>query len=139
MKFSELTPDQWAELQLYLDTAILPISGLTGSEMPFEATAALERLRDVLDLIEIPYKGRTVTYPAYHYSGSGKPDYERIGDACAKLKAIGFRYVIVVAAFQWLEGAEVPQADLLFGYKAGEELPSAEEVGQQIRHLWLAR
>ena len=52
----------------YLDTCLLPVTGLTGKESPVEAGDRLEQLRDLLDLLEIPYHGRTVTYPAWHYA-----------------------------------------------------------------------
>jgi len=43
MKFSEFDGERWAELQLYFDTAILPVTGLAGNESPDEATAALPK------------------------------------------------------------------------------------------------
>lgn len=46
LKFSEMTHDSWAELQLYLDTCLIPYTALTGKQSPVEATEALERLRD---------------------------------------------------------------------------------------------
>ncbi|MGO4375464.1 DUF2487 family protein, partial [Paenibacillus sp. MCAF20] len=67
MKFSEIEKEQWEELRPYLDTCLLPVTGMDGSEQPYEATEWLERLRDIMDLIEIPFKGRVVTYPACHY------------------------------------------------------------------------
>lgn len=64
MKFSDIEEQTWDELRPYLDTAVLPVTGLNGGETPWEATRELEYLRDALDLIEIPFKGRIVTYPA---------------------------------------------------------------------------
>src|SRR5690348_10219692 len=68
LKFSEMTQDSWAELQLYLDTCLIPYTALSGEQSPVEVTEALERLRDFLDLVEIPFKGRIMTYPAFHYA-----------------------------------------------------------------------
>ncbi|WJH37540.1 YpiF family protein [Paenibacillus sp. CC-CFT747] len=67
VKFSEIREEQWKDLQPYLDTCLLPITGLTGTESPWMTTEALEMLRDIMDLVENPYKGRLVTYPALHY------------------------------------------------------------------------
>jgi 23S rRNA (pseudouridine1915-N3)-methyltransferase len=136
MKFSEFTADQWAELQPYLDTALLPVTGLTGAEMPHEAAEALERLRDVLDLIEGPFKGRVVTYPALQY-GDWNGDAKRTAAAvCGGLKRAGFKYVIVAAAFPIEPEEEVP-ADQFIGLDAGGRVPDAEAVKEAIRTLWL--
>ncbi|MFD0711176.1 DUF2487 family protein [Paenibacillus sp. GCM10027626] len=140
MKFSELTPDQWASLQPYLDTAVLPVTGLAGSEMPFEATEALESLRDVLDVLEIPFKGRIVTYPACHYCQWDEPGAKQIDNLCTSLKEAGFRHVIVVTAFPVAaEEAVKSSADLVIGMTAAGEPPTAEEVSRQVRELWLTK
>ncbi|MBB3109303.1 hypothetical protein FHS18_001355 [Paenibacillus phyllosphaerae] len=139
MKFSELTREQWAELQPYLDTAVLPVTGLTGNEMPYEATEALERLRDVLDLVENPFKGRIVTYPVVQYverEGGGR-ELERI---CLSLKGIGFRFVIVTAAFNLNSFSdELVSADLIIDVKQDGTLPAGAEVSEAVRKLWLGR
>ena len=67
MKFSDIEEQNWEQLAPYLDTCLLPLTGLDGTEKPWQATNALEKLRDFLDLIEIPFRGRIVTYPAAHY------------------------------------------------------------------------
>jgi 23S rRNA (pseudouridine1915-N3)-methyltransferase len=95
MKFSDVMKDQWDALQPYLDTCLLPVTGLTGSEQPWQATEALEKLRDALDLIEIPYKGRVVTYPALHYV-DGADLSVQINTLASRLKEAGFSYVIVL-------------------------------------------
>jgi 23S rRNA (pseudouridine1915-N3)-methyltransferase len=95
MKFSDVMKDQWDALQPYLDTCLLPVTGLTGSEQPWQATEALEKLRDALDLIEIPYKGRVVTYPALHYV-DGADLSVQINTLATRLKEAGFSYVIVL-------------------------------------------
>ena len=67
MKFSDIDKEQWPELKPYLDTVLLPVTGLSGDEQPWEATRGLEKLRDLIDAVEIPFHGRVVIYPAYHY------------------------------------------------------------------------
>ncbi|MFC4103705.1 DUF2487 family protein [Paenibacillus xanthanilyticus] len=139
MKFSELTPDQWAELAPYLDTAVLPVTGLSGNELPFEATEALERLRDVLDRIEQPFKGRIVTYPSCQYADHGA-GAEQVEQICANLKRSGFKYVILTAAFDiesWI--GKVASADLIVGTDAQGNPPQSDEVNAAVRNLWLGR
>lgn len=111
LKFSEITSKDWEELQPYLDTCLIPYTGLTGQESPHEAVAALERLRDLLDYVEIPFKGRVVTYPAVHYS-----PYEcenMLNNICAKIKSGGFKHVIVLSCDHLLDHDHLPEADLL--------------------------
>ncbi|QYR19886.1 YpiF family protein [Paenibacillus sp. sptzw28] len=141
MKFSELTPEQWAELQPYLDTAVLPVTGMSGSEMPYEATEALERLRDVLDLIEVPFKGRVVTYPACHYGEWSEETVEQVAKLCTNLKLrAGFRYVVIATASAAPEKAvKETGADVVIGPDLEGCLPSSSSVGDSIRRLWLGR
>ncbi|WP_308639158.1 DUF2487 family protein [Paenibacillus silvisoli] len=142
MKFSELSAEGWAELAPYLDTAVLPVTGLTGEEMPYEATAKLERLRDVLDLIEIPFKGRIVTYPACQY-GEWTPAFQgQLQHICANLRQAGFKHVVVVAAVHVptdVEQGGESGADLIIGPAEDGQLPTAAEVSEAVRKLWLGR
>ena len=71
MKFSEVEEATWSELSPYFDTCLIPYTGLSGKVCPIEATEALARLRDFMDLVEIPFKGRIITYPAVQY-GQGE-------------------------------------------------------------------
>jgi len=135
MKFSEFDGERWAELQLYFDTAILPVTGLSGSETPDEASAALERLRDLLDLIETPFKGRTVTYPAMHYVPGGP---EPIGRIAAGLKSAGFRQVVVVALDRSLR-SDSPAVDLWITPEEDGSLPAAKAVSETVQAMWRSR
>ncbi|WP_341278142.1 DUF2487 family protein [Paenibacillus sp. FSL H8-0537] len=134
MKFSDVQEEQWEELRPYLDTCMLPVTGMSGEEQPYEATAALERLRDVMDLIEIPFKGRVVTYPALHYVGA-RAAVDMINDVCASLRGAGFRYIIVATASGKLDLAGV-QADLLLGPDQAGELPHAADVKERVSLMW---
>ncbi|RAP76368.1 DUF2487 family protein [Paenibacillus montanisoli] len=141
MKFSELSAEGWAELQPYLDTAVLPVTGLTGEEMPYEATAKLERLRDVLDLIEIPFKGRIVTYPACQY-GEWTPAFrEQLDRICGNFRQAGFKHVVVVTAVHIPDAAmaEESGADLIISPGENGQLPAASSVSESVRKLWLGR
>lgn len=103
MKFSEIDEGRWPELKPYLDTCLLPVTGLDGTEAPWQATKALEELRDLLDAVEIPFHGRVVTYPAFHYGG--KEGGEELKRICANLRESGFAYVM--AAFRGMPPPEL--------------------------------
>ncbi|MFC9709923.1 DUF2487 family protein [Paenibacillus sp. NPDC056933] len=138
LKFSEMTQDSWAELQLYLDTCLIPYTALNGERSPVEATEALERLRDFLDMVEIPFKGRIMTYPAFHYT---YPEMSMaLNTLCEQLKSSGFKYVVVMSSDGVLEKAEIPSADLVLSrsiltQEVGED-EIARFVGEKIRELW---
>ncbi|UHA72981.1 DUF2487 family protein [Paenibacillus sp. 481] len=143
MKFSELTKEQWEELQPYLDTAILPVTGLIGKESPIEAVEYLERLRDWLDLVEIPFRGRTVTYPAYHFvteQTEGDTRFDAINAACEQLKSTaGFKFVIVMSADANLEVDKLQQADLVLTPSTLGEVEAGAyrlAIKEKIRLLW---
>lgn len=140
MKFNEIDKDQWEELKPYLDTCLLPVTGLTGTETPFETTAALEKLRDAMDLIEIPFKGRVVTYPSYHFVGE-PVEYGKLNKLCAGLKeSVGFRYVVMISVSVLLDEQSLPAADLLLRIDA--DLLAADygsiktDVAARIGAMW---
>ncbi|WP_339235177.1 DUF2487 family protein [Paenibacillus sp. FSL R5-0517] len=138
MKFSEMTQDSWAELQLYLDTCLIPYTALSGEQSPVEVTEALERLRDFLDLVEIPFKGRIMTYPAFHYAN---PELSMtLNSLSSQLKSSGFKYVVIMSSDGQLNEVEIPSADLVLSrsvltHEVGEE-GIARFVGEKIRELW---
>ncbi|MEK3881432.1 DUF2487 family protein [Paenibacillus sp. PL2-23] len=135
MKFSDISREQWDELKPYLDTCLLPVTGLDGSESPYEATEKLERLRDMLDLIEIPFKGRVVTYPACHYVTPATRACDALADYCANLRASGFAVIVFVSADASLQ-LQDGGADLIIQPAENGEWPSKEAVSTWIRELW---
>ncbi|NHN28703.1 DUF2487 family protein [Paenibacillus agricola] len=140
MKFSDVNEKSWDDLRPYVDTCLLPVTGLTGNELPWEATCALEDLRDALDLFEIPFKGRVLTYPALHYLKGGD-NMEQINALCAQLKGSGFKYVITVSAKAELEGVLAEcDADLSFTLSPQtltESLPvEKKRIAEQLMQLW---
>jgi 23S rRNA (pseudouridine1915-N3)-methyltransferase len=143
VKFSDVKEAEWDSLRPYVDTCLLPVTGLTGNEPPWEATRALEQLRDALDCFEIPYRGRIVTYPAYHFIG--QPDsLASLKQVCANLRDSGFAYVIVVTAKQQLEEAlQQTGADLWFALPPQVLSESLDDitvqVSGQLQQLWLRR
>jgi hypothetical protein len=138
MKFSNIVREEWEALQPYLDTCILPVTGLTGEEQPWEATAALEYLRDLLDGIEIPYAGRTVTYPAVHYPGIDGESSNLLNQLCEGIRKTGFRFVVIV--YRGNRDAEVPSADLVAAAAegmGGDEIKEWHtQVREKIESLW---
>ncbi|WP_068617156.1 DUF2487 family protein [Paenibacillus tuaregi] len=137
MKFSEIHPEQWEELKPYLDTCLIPVTGLSGKEQPYETVYALERLRDVMDWVEIPFKGRVVTYPAFQY---GRQEIvQQINEVCANVKSAGFKYVIVISADVELDSSMLYESDLVVtpGRFPGstEESPSTS-VMREIQAMW---
>jgi hypothetical protein len=77
-----------------------------------------------------------VTYPAYQYGDlTEATQVAQLAGICAKLKAIGFRYVVVVCAFPVQEAlqAHLPAVDILLGY-AGT-VP-AELISAKLHDLW---
>ncbi|WP_018751383.1 DUF2487 family protein [Paenibacillus sanguinis] len=140
MKFSEIEPAAWEELQPYLDTCLLPVTGLTGQEMPAKVTEKLQRLQKLIDMIEIPFKGRVVTYPAIQYRNE---DLNKIvNDICRNVKAGGFVYCLVVALEENWTRDEVPDADFILSPYDLTDMASgaAEEwVKGEIQRLWQDR
>ncbi|MWV44698.1 DUF2487 family protein [Paenibacillus sp. HJL G12] len=137
MKFSEVDEASWQELQPYFDTCLIPYTGLTGMENPMQATAALERLRDFMDLVEIPFKGRMITYPAFQYGL--QQDLSLFNEICRNVKGTGFKHVVVMSADCMLREEELPEADLILSRLAmneqeGKELTAA--VQAKIQNLW---
>ncbi|GKU79521.1 DUF2487 family protein [Paenibacillus sp. L3-i20] len=135
MKFSDITNDQWDELKPYLDTCLLPVTGMNGLEAPFEATECLESLRDIMDLVELPFKGRVVTFPACHYVSSGISFNSMLEEWCSNLKRSGFKFVILITAKSTLS-IQCENADLIIKPDQDGNVPSQEEIAGHIRNLW---
>ncbi|GAA0403328.1 DUF2487 family protein [Paenibacillus motobuensis] len=137
MKFSEIESSAWEELRPYLDTCLIPVTALAGTERPFEVTGKLERLRDIMDCIEIPFKGRVVTYPAFQYGDTQIA--ELINEVCRNIKLSGFKYAIVMSADATWTTEALADADLIVtaqafpGYKTPE---GAEQIRQAVQALW---
>ncbi|MFC7682041.1 DUF2487 family protein [Paenibacillus sp. GCM10028914] len=137
MKFSEVDEQTWPDLQLYYDTCVIPYTGLTGKETPWEATSSLERLRDFMDLVEIPFKGRVVTYPAMQYGGEGM--LKSLNDICHNVKSAGFTYVIVMTADIELDQQDIPESALVLSQpriSARGEGPISVTITNLISELW---
>jgi 23S rRNA (pseudouridine1915-N3)-methyltransferase len=117
MKFSEVQQSEWEELKPYLDTCLLPLTGLTGEESPWQVTEVLEQLRDLMDLVEIPFKGRVVTYPALQYKVDDEKMIVTVNELCLKLKLDTFKYVILITVDEALAAQEFLASDLFISVK----------------------
>lgn len=140
MKFSEIEQDRWEELAPYVDTVLLPLSGLKGTELPWEATEALERLRDALDPLESSFKGRVLTYPAVHYAVDDA-SLEELADAlCERLAASGFAHCIVVIGSERLRKLRFARASAVIGPCIAEEgaepEPYARRAKRAVEAVW---
>lgn len=143
VKFSELTEKQWVEWRSYLDTCILPVTGLNGEESPVEAAGQLERLRGWLDGIEIPFRGRIVTYPACHFAtdGNSADERSRLNRLCIKLRSQGFVHIVIVSAQLSVTGDELPEADLVItpdSLQVDDAAHARPVIKDRIQKMWNA-
>jgi len=130
MKFSDIKKDSWEELKPYLDTCLLPLTGLTGVEEPWDVTIQLEKLRDLMDLVEIPFKGRVVTYPAVQYIISDDSFPEEINTLCERLKNNHFKHIILITANPSIAKWEFAQCDLFITPDLSDSISS------QVYTMW---
>ncbi|MBP1961942.1 DUF2487 family protein [Paenibacillus aceris] len=139
MKFNDIPAQDWPDLKPYLDTCLLPVTGLTGFEDPATVTLALEQLRDALETIEIPYKGRVVTYPALHYMTAVNMR-DQLEALSLHLKRMGFRYVIVLTIHTEAAAWKADQTDLLIAVDMEQWSSQSEQIkssiSKQVQHLW---
>lgn len=139
MKFSEVEPETWEELSPYLDTCLIPVTGLTGEEKPYEVTGALERLRDIMDWVELPFQGRVVTYPSFQY---GREEIAgQVNTVCQQVKRSGFAFAIVISESVEFTREMLPEADLIITpgrYASNDNRAAALEIKSEIQQMWQA-
>ena len=135
MKFSELSREEWFNLQPYLDTCLIPVSGMAGGEAPWEMAELAASAGDWLLPLEKAFAGRTVTLPAYHYyDGSGRAA-EGLKKLVAGCREAGFRHVVLVCGVP----NALPEdtgADLIFQPASAGEKPDAEALQLAITEMW---
>lgn len=134
MKFSEIKKDQWPDIKPYLDTCLLPLTGLTGGEEPWEVTHSLERLADLMEEIEIPFKGRVVTYPSLHYNGQPGALAANVNHLCMRLKESGFAYIVLISADPALSIMTFEAADLFITEDSSKAGPG--NIGAMLQGVW---
>ena len=137
MKFSDFDAVTWEENRQFYDTCLIPVTGLTGKESPAEAVAALERLRDFMDMVEKPFRGRLVTYPVLQYCS--KHNLEPINEICRNVKSGNFQYVIVLSADLDISESEMNESDLILampGFKGADLKEVQALIAEKIQMLW---
>lgn len=138
MKFSEFDENSWPELQNYLDTCLISVSGLTGEEAPWEAAEKVARSGQWLAPLESAFHGRTVTMPAFHYVSSSHrshEDMERLNQLCKQWRTNGFRYIIAICGQPLGLSAEL-NADLIFQPTNELEEPDIDSIRKAVTNLW---
>ncbi len=137
MKFSSFTAESWEENNKYYDTCLLPFTGLQGGESPSEAAAILEQLRDLLELVEQPFQGRIVTYPAVQYAT--EHSIATVNEICRKVKSNQFQFVIVATAAAELSAGDFYESDLvlsLSGFESSQRGVVKSEISDKIQAMW---
>lgn len=137
MKFSDFDRNHWEENHRYYDTCLVPFTGLTGNESPPETAEALERLRDFMDKVEGPFKGRIVTYPAIQYAGEGREKY--INSIFRKVKSSNFQYAILLTADISISEHEIIESDLVLSLpalEASQGIGINAEIAKKIQEMW---
>jgi 23S rRNA (pseudouridine1915-N3)-methyltransferase len=135
MKFSEINADSWPELQNYLDTCLIPVSGLTGEESPWEITDKVARTGHWLAPLEQAFRGRTVTMPAFHYDTGSIEDRERLNRLARQWRTNGFRYIIAICG----QPKELPwklDVDLIIQPTFDDEVTDVEKIRKSVADLW---
>ena len=138
MKFSDFDSVSWEEHRGFFDTCLIPFTGLKGSESPVESVAALERLRDFMDMVEKPFRGRIVTYPVLHYGG--EHSLKLINELCCNVKSKYFQYAIVLTADIDVSESEIVESDLVLSLPRFRDLTSKEVqafTAEKIQELWI--
>jgi 23S rRNA (pseudouridine1915-N3)-methyltransferase len=131
MKFNEIKQSDWLQLQLYLDTCLLPLSGLNGTETPDEMTRSLEELRDLMTPIETNFKGRIVTLPAVQYFINEQDLFvAHVDEIARRCKRQNYRFIIAISANETLKKLKFSEVDLFIVD------PNFEDIYQQLSQLW---
>lgn len=135
MKFSELDETSWPALAPYLDTCIVPVTGLSGTETPDLMTIKVAAAGDWLVPLEQHFKGRIVTLPAFHYYDGGANDADKLSALCNACRRSGFRYVVLVCGTAGLLDS-FQAADLVIAPKLELDSPDPEQLRKRITDMW---
>ncbi|AHV98065.1 DUF2487 family protein [Paenibacillus sabinae] len=137
MKFSDFDRSSWEENGKYYDTCLIPYTGLTGKESPPQTADRLGQLRDAIYLVERPFKGRIVVYPAVQYNENEK--FGIINEICHNIKSNNFRYVVVLDGVGNLLQETIFESDLIIAVKDffGDNKDKAIALSiQKIQQMW---
>lgn len=135
MKFSELTEADWPDLQPYMDTCLLPVTGLTGREAPWKMADMAAETGAWLLPLEKAFKGRTVTLPALHYFEGPEADPGLLRRLCERCREAGFRHVVLVCGKPGFLGPDTG-ADLVVQPSRQGERPDPDALFGEVTDLW---
>jgi 23S rRNA (pseudouridine1915-N3)-methyltransferase len=135
MKFNDIGEESWPELKPYLDTCLIPLSGLTGDESPWEITEKVARTGQWLAPLEQAFRGRTVTMPAFHYDFGSSSTIDCLNRLIGQWKKSGFRYVIAISGLR-LDWEDRLDADLIIQPDAEEDEPDSQLISKSVASLW---
>ena len=135
MKFSELEEASWPDLQPYMDTCLLPVTGLEGGEAPYEMADLAAEAGAWLAPLEHAFKGRTVTLPAYHYYDGSEEEARRLSRISGKCRSAGFRFVVLVSGRAGLLTG-IEGADLIVQPNLAGERPDAGTMRKAFTDMW---
>lgn len=139
MKFSDIEQANWSEIKPFVDTCLLPVTGLTGYEEPWQVSDCLARLRDALAVLETPFQGRIVTYPAYHYMRDERAA-AIVNEICKNVKKAGFTYVIVLTTLEEVSQWTLPEVNYILHIDpiqfAAEKQEKNKQLAQMMTALW---
>jgi 23S rRNA (pseudouridine1915-N3)-methyltransferase len=142
MKFNEINQEKWIELKPYLDTCLLPVTGLEGHEEPWQVAHQLEQLRDALAILEVPFHGRIVTYPSYHYA-MNVHSAEDVNELCKKIKKSGYAFVVVITIHREIARWQLTDADefMYLDMDTFEEnkITQSQQCTRKMIELWASR
>ncbi|MNH33526.1 hypothetical protein D3C79_940490 [compost metagenome] len=108
-----------------------------GGESPSEAAALLEQLRDLLELVEQPFQGRIVIYPAVQYAA--QQSIATLNEICRNVKSNHFQYVIVATIAAEVSHRDIYESDLvlsLSGFDPSQRGLVKSDISDKIQDMW---
>lgn len=124
MHWKSLNPEEWANLQPYVDTALLPVVHIDGTDWA-NALSRCARLATWADRVEQLLAGRLVRFPLLTLYGAATLD-----EAVAALKAT-FVHVVVLT-----DTAPFERPGIRVLSTNGQEGDVAARVAEEIVALW---
>ncbi len=129
MKFTDFNQSIWNETSAYYDTCVIPYSGLTGNETPPRVVQLLSGLKERLEWIEVPFKGRVITYPALQYCFEGFSEFTNY--LINNLRSVGFKFVILVVA-----PSVIIKQECAFDLVIDDRNDDSAKCKEEILQLW---
>lgn len=140
MKFNDIDEHSWGEIRPFVDTCLLPLTGLTGQEAPWQVTRKLEKLRDLMDHVETPFRGRVITYPSVQYLEEEETQAAMVNKLCRRLKdSGGYRFVITITANSKIAEMVFTESDMHITLDPDEEWTSQQlrdRIAERVGELW---